>query len=144
MKEEMMEGADDFVKCIIERAKQGLGSIAQTRRQWVRVEKSGEIRDGVFSEFDCEDLSNIGKENIVVEHGNMKRRSRSHRMSSRDRLYRRSKSRIRIPIKRDVANRWLCMRKDIDSCGSKYLAYLDVEVGYQGSSGLLLQPELPE
>ncbi|GKA55189.1 reverse transcriptase domain-containing protein [Tanacetum coccineum] len=49
--------------------------------------------------------------------------------------------RIRIPIKRDVANRWLCMRKDIDSCGSKYLAYLEVEVGYQGSSGLLLQPE---
>ncbi|GJX06459.1 putative reverse transcriptase domain-containing protein [Tanacetum coccineum] len=46
--------------------------------------------------------------------------------------------RIRIPIKRDVANRWLCMRKDIDSCGSKYLAYLEVEVGYQGSSGLYL------
>ncbi|GJT09603.1 hypothetical protein Tco_0856645 [Tanacetum coccineum] len=27
--------------------------------------------------------------------------------------------------------------------GSKYLAYLEVEVEYQGSSGLLLQPELP-
>ncbi|GJW71672.1 hypothetical protein Tco_0128589 [Tanacetum coccineum] len=39
--------------------------------------------------------------------------------------------------------RW-SMKKDIASCGSKYLAYSEVEVKYQGSSGLLLQPELPE
>ncbi|GKF87513.1 hypothetical protein Tco_0258390, partial [Tanacetum coccineum] len=79
---------------------------------------------------------------------------------------------IRIPIKRDVrtlameeayttkyyihpgadtmlpgfrlTNRWLSMKKDIASCGSKYLAYSKVEVEYQGSSRLLLQPELPE
>ncbi|GJU81079.1 hypothetical protein Tco_1283444 [Tanacetum coccineum] len=44
----------------------------------------------------------------------------------------------------EVINRWLSMKKDIASCGSKYLAYLEVEVEYQGSSGLLLQPELPE
>ncbi|GJX22544.1 hypothetical protein Tco_0226989 [Tanacetum coccineum] len=43
-----------------------------------------------------------------------------------------------------LTNRWLCMKKDIASCGSKYLAYSEVEVEYQGSSGLLLQPELPE
>ncbi|GJS77465.1 hypothetical protein Tco_0727346 [Tanacetum coccineum] len=43
-----------------------------------------------------------------------------------------------------LANRWLSMKKDIASCGSKYLAYLEVEVEYQGSTGLLLQPELPE
>ncbi|GKA63944.1 hypothetical protein Tco_0763550 [Tanacetum coccineum] len=43
-----------------------------------------------------------------------------------------------------LTNRWLSMKKDIASCGSKYLAYLEVEVEYQGSSGLLLQPELPE
>ncbi|GKC54660.1 hypothetical protein Tco_1077405, partial [Tanacetum coccineum] len=43
-----------------------------------------------------------------------------------------------------LTNRWLGMKKDIASCGSKYLAYLKVKVEYQGSSGLLLQPELPE
>ncbi|GKG57715.1 hypothetical protein Tco_0587313, partial [Tanacetum coccineum] len=43
-----------------------------------------------------------------------------------------------------LTNRWLNMKKDIASCDSKYLAYLEVEVEYQGSSGLLLQPELPE
>ncbi|GKA12311.1 hypothetical protein Tco_0691857 [Tanacetum coccineum] len=43
-----------------------------------------------------------------------------------------------------LTNRWLSMKKDIASCGSKYLAYSEVEVKYQGSSGLLLQPELPE
>ncbi|GKA36337.1 hypothetical protein Tco_0722828 [Tanacetum coccineum] len=43
-----------------------------------------------------------------------------------------------------LTNRWLSMKKDIASCGSKYLAYSKVEVEYQGSSGLLLQPELPE
>ncbi|GJW38824.1 hypothetical protein Tco_0064669 [Tanacetum coccineum] len=41
---------------------------------------------------------------------------------------------------------WLVgvMKKNIASCGSKYLAYSRVEVEYQGSSGLLLQPELSE
>ncbi|GJR14278.1 hypothetical protein Tco_0796930 [Tanacetum coccineum] len=43
-----------------------------------------------------------------------------------------------------LTNRWLSMKKDIASCGSKYLAYSEVEVEYQGSLGLLLQPELPE
>ncbi|GJR62764.1 putative reverse transcriptase domain-containing protein [Tanacetum coccineum] len=43
-----------------------------------------------------------------------------------------------------LTNRWLSMKKDIASCGSKYLAYSEVKVEYQGSSGLLLQPELPE
>ncbi|GJZ36870.1 hypothetical protein Tco_0583061 [Tanacetum coccineum] len=43
-----------------------------------------------------------------------------------------------------LTNRWLSIKKDIASCGSKYLAYLEVEVEYQGSSRLLLQPELPE
>ncbi|GJZ92779.1 hypothetical protein Tco_0664844 [Tanacetum coccineum] len=43
-----------------------------------------------------------------------------------------------------LTNRWLSIKKDIASCGSKYLAYLEVEVEYQGSSGLLLQPELLE
>ncbi|GJX00300.1 hypothetical protein Tco_0184213 [Tanacetum coccineum] len=43
-----------------------------------------------------------------------------------------------------LTNRWLSMKKDIASCDSKYLAYLEVEVEYQGSSGLLLQPELPK
>ncbi|GJV90279.1 hypothetical protein Tco_1538092 [Tanacetum coccineum] len=42
-----------------------------------------------------------------------------------------------------LANRWLSMKKDIASCGSKYLAYLEVEVEYQGSSGLLPTSELP-
>ncbi|GJV02061.1 hypothetical protein Tco_1335630 [Tanacetum coccineum] len=31
-----------------------------------------------------------------------------------------------------LTNRWLSMKKDIASCGSKYLAYLEVEVEYQG------------
>ncbi|GJZ08086.1 hypothetical protein Tco_0542369 [Tanacetum coccineum] len=43
-----------------------------------------------------------------------------------------------------LTNRWLSMKKDIASCGSKCLVYLEVEVEYQGSLGLLLQPELPE
>ncbi|GKA45613.1 hypothetical protein Tco_0738409, partial [Tanacetum coccineum] len=43
-----------------------------------------------------------------------------------------------------LSNRWLSMKKDITSCGSKYLAYLEVEVEYQGSLGLSLQPVLPE
>ncbi|GJW48247.1 hypothetical protein Tco_0079893 [Tanacetum coccineum] len=34
-----------------------------------------------------------------------------------------------------LTNRWLSMEKDIASCGSKYLAYSEVEVEYQGSSG---------
>ncbi|GKC24579.1 hypothetical protein Tco_1026729, partial [Tanacetum coccineum] len=33
-----------------------------------------------------------------------------------------------------ITNRWLNMKKDIASCGSKYLAYLEVEVEYQWSS----------
>ncbi|GJY90369.1 hypothetical protein Tco_0505565, partial [Tanacetum coccineum] len=37
-----------------------------------------------------------------------------------------------------LTNRWLSMKKDIASCGSKYLAYSEVEVEYQGSSRLLL------
>ncbi|GJW42987.1 hypothetical protein Tco_0071786 [Tanacetum coccineum] len=45
---------------------------------------------------------------------------------------------------RMLTNRWLSMKKDIASCGSKYLAYSKEEVEYQGSSGLLLQPESPE
>ncbi|GJT26728.1 hypothetical protein Tco_0907003 [Tanacetum coccineum] len=43
-----------------------------------------------------------------------------------------------------LTNQWLSMKKDIASCGSKYLAYSEEEVEYQGSLGLLLQPELPE
>ncbi|GJR23602.1 hypothetical protein Tco_0972129 [Tanacetum coccineum] len=43
-----------------------------------------------------------------------------------------------------LTNRWLSMKKDIASCGSKYLAYSEVVVEYQGSSRLLLQLELPE
>ncbi|GJW44995.1 hypothetical protein Tco_0073794 [Tanacetum coccineum] len=42
------------------------------------------------------------------------------------------------------SNWWSSMNKNIASCGSKYLAYSRVEVEYQGSSGLLLQPELSE
>ncbi|GJV20781.1 hypothetical protein Tco_1369801 [Tanacetum coccineum] len=36
-----------------------------------------------------------------------------------------------------LTNQWLSMKKDIASCGSKYLAYLEVDVEYQGSLGLL-------
>ncbi|GJY18827.1 hypothetical protein Tco_0390318 [Tanacetum coccineum] len=43
-----------------------------------------------------------------------------------------------------LTNRWLSMKKDIASCGSKYLVYSKMKVEYQGPSGLLLQPELPE
>ncbi|GJS51490.1 hypothetical protein Tco_0624852 [Tanacetum coccineum] len=43
-----------------------------------------------------------------------------------------------------LTNRWMSMKKDIASCGSKLFRYSEVEVEYQGSSGLLLQPELPE
>ncbi|GJR13826.1 hypothetical protein Tco_0796478 [Tanacetum coccineum] len=46
--------------------------------------------------------------------------------------------------RRRLSNRWLSMKKDVASCGSKYLAYSRVEIEYQGSSGLLLQPELPK
>ncbi|GJU59730.1 hypothetical protein Tco_1237496 [Tanacetum coccineum] len=45
---------------------------------------------------------------------------------------------------RRLSNRWLSMKKDVASCDSKYLAYSRVEIEYQGSSGLLLQPELPK
>ncbi|GJQ98992.1 hypothetical protein Tco_0521977 [Tanacetum coccineum] len=45
---------------------------------------------------------------------------------------------------RRLSNRWLSMKKDVASCGSKYLAYSRVEIEYQGSSGLLLQHELPK
>ncbi|GJT15579.1 putative reverse transcriptase domain-containing protein [Tanacetum coccineum] len=43
-----------------------------------------------------------------------------------------------------LTNRWMSMKKDIASCDSKYLAYSEEEVEYQGSLGLLLQPELPK
>ncbi|GKC72253.1 hypothetical protein Tco_1118136, partial [Tanacetum coccineum] len=43
-----------------------------------------------------------------------------------------------------LTNRWLSMKKDIASCGSKYLACAKIEVEYKGSSGLLLRPEIPE
>ncbi|GJW03871.1 hypothetical protein Tco_1562727 [Tanacetum coccineum] len=39
--------------------------------------------------------------------------------------------------RRRLTNRWLSMKKDIASCGSKYLAYSEVEVEYQGSSAML-------
>ncbi|GKF94811.1 hypothetical protein Tco_0284511, partial [Tanacetum coccineum] len=39
-----------------------------------------------------------------------------------------------------LTNRWLSMKKDIASYGSKYLVYSEVEVEYQGSSGLKKQP----
>ncbi|GJT37372.1 zf-CCHC domain-containing protein [Tanacetum coccineum] len=42
-----------------------------------------------------------------------------------------------------LTNRWLSHVTAI-VFGSKYLAYSEVEVEYQGSLGLLLQPELPE
>ncbi|GJW42268.1 hypothetical protein Tco_0071067 [Tanacetum coccineum] len=41
-----------------------------------------------------------------------------------------------------LSNQWLSMKKDVASCCSKYLAYSRVEIEYQVSSGLLLQPEL--
>ncbi|GJR73720.1 hypothetical protein Tco_0086085 [Tanacetum coccineum] len=41
-----------------------------------------------------------------------------------------------------LTNQWLSMKKDIASCGSKYLAYSEEEVEYQGSLGLLLQPDV--
>ncbi|GJV58193.1 hypothetical protein Tco_1459198 [Tanacetum coccineum] len=43
-----------------------------------------------------------------------------------------------------LTNRWLSMKKDIASCGSKYLACVEMEVEYKGSSGLLLRSEIPE
>ncbi|GJY28531.1 hypothetical protein Tco_0404298 [Tanacetum coccineum] len=46
--------------------------------------------------------------------------------------------------RRRLSNGWLSMKKDVASCGSKYLAYSRMEIEYQGSSGLLLQPELPK
>ncbi|GJU21567.1 hypothetical protein Tco_1154909, partial [Tanacetum coccineum] len=36
-----------------------------------------------------------------------------------------------------LTNRWLSMKMDIASCGSKYLACAEMEVEYKGSSGLL-------
>ncbi|GJR81711.1 hypothetical protein Tco_0152496 [Tanacetum coccineum] len=56
-----------------------------------------------------------------------------------------AKARILKPAwkKRRLTNRWLSMKKDIASCGSKNLAYSEVEVEYQGSSEFMLQPELP-
>ncbi|GJS49332.1 hypothetical protein Tco_0599453 [Tanacetum coccineum] len=41
-----------------------------------------------------------------------------------------------------LTNRWLSMKKDKLSAVRKYLAYSRVEIEYQGSSGLLLQPKL--
>ncbi|GJV31765.1 putative reverse transcriptase domain-containing protein [Tanacetum coccineum] len=52
------------------------------------------------------------------------------------------KTRCRPHWEEMLSNRWLSMKKDIASCGSKYLAYSEEEVEYQGSPGLLLQPEL--
>ncbi|GJV05876.1 hypothetical protein Tco_1343532 [Tanacetum coccineum] len=52
-----------------------------------------------------------------------------------------------VPRNREEGVKQTEFRDDVrcrSSCGSKYLAYSEVEVEYQGSSGLLLQPELPE
>ncbi|GKA26866.1 hypothetical protein Tco_0712975 [Tanacetum coccineum] len=46
--------------------------------------------------------------------------------------------------RRRLTNRWLSMKNDIASCGSKYLACAKMEVEYKGSSGFMLRPEIPE
>ncbi|GJR14324.1 hypothetical protein Tco_0796976 [Tanacetum coccineum] len=81
----------------------------------------------LFSECGFEVKYHLGKANVVVESWSRKKKVKP-RMSSGLTL----------------TNRWLSMKKDIASCGSKYLAYSEVEVEYQGSSGFLLQPKLPE
>ncbi|GJW75201.1 hypothetical protein Tco_0134571 [Tanacetum coccineum] len=54
------------------------------------------------------------------------------------------RTRFDLHLEEMISNRWLSMKKDVASCDSKYLPYSRVEVEYQGSSRLLLQPELPE
>ncbi|GJX78956.1 hypothetical protein Tco_0327105 [Tanacetum coccineum] len=81
------------------------------------------------SEFDFEAKCYMGKANVDVA------------------PWSEAKNEFEVDVRRsDLGrlNQWLSMKKDIASCGSKYLAYSEVEVKYQGSSGLLLQPELPE
>ncbi|GJW74230.1 hypothetical protein Tco_0133600 [Tanacetum coccineum] len=116
----------------------------------------------LFNEYGFEAKYHLGKANVVVESWSRKKSEAKNKFWID----------VRISIWRDVrtlaieeayttkysihpgadtmlcgfrlTNRWLSMKKDIASCGSKYLAYSEVEVEYQGSSGLLLQPELPE
>ncbi|GJS48550.1 hypothetical protein Tco_0598671 [Tanacetum coccineum] len=84
----------------------------------------------LFSEYGFEAKYHLGKANVVVE-------SWSRRKSE-------AKNKFWIDCGLRFSNWWSSMKKDIASCGSKYLAYSEVEVEYQGSSRLLLQPELPE
>ncbi|GJZ48032.1 hypothetical protein Tco_0601864 [Tanacetum coccineum] len=89
----------------------------------------------------------------TVEVGSLAVRKRSctiwkHAWKKEEKVIAGTSRQLKVLMKDCMTNvvnyRWLSMKKVIASCGSKYLAYLEVEVEYQGSSGLLLQPELPE
>ncbi|GJW95031.1 hypothetical protein Tco_0174703 [Tanacetum coccineum] len=84
----------------------------------------------LFSEYGFKAKYHLGKENVVVESWSRKKSE--------------AKNEFWIDCGLRFSNWWSSMKKNIASCGSKYLAYSRVEVEYQGSSGLLLQPELSE
>ncbi|GJV83182.1 hypothetical protein Tco_1523080 [Tanacetum coccineum] len=84
----------------------------------------------LFSEYGFKAKYHLGKENVVVESWSRKKSE--------------AKNEFWIDCGLTFSNWWSSMTKNIASCGSKYLAYSRVEVEYQGSSGLLLQPELSE
>ncbi|GJX85992.1 hypothetical protein Tco_0336766 [Tanacetum coccineum] len=125
------EGADDFVVYYDARSKDLEACLEKGR-----------------SEFDFEAKCHLGKANVdVVPWSEAKNEFEIDVRRSDLGVY----DKVFYPSGADtmlcgfrLTNRWLSMKKVIASCGSKYLAYLEVEVEYQGSSGLLLQPELPE
>ncbi|GJU06878.1 hypothetical protein Tco_1123308 [Tanacetum coccineum] len=124
----------------------------------------------LFSEYGFKAKYHLGKENVVVESWSRKKSEAKNEFWIDSGSYWIDK--VRTSIRRDVRtlaieeaytkkysihpgadtmfygfrlrNRWLSMKKNIASCGSKYLACSRVEIEYQGSSRLLLQPELPE
>ncbi|GJX32562.1 hypothetical protein Tco_0242417 [Tanacetum coccineum] len=126
----------------------------------------------LFSEYGFKAKYHLGKENVVVESWSRKKSEAKNEFWIDVESGSYWLDKVRTSIWRDVrtlameeayttkysihpgadtmlcgfrlTNRWLSMKKDIASCDSKYLAYSKVEVEYQGSSGLLLQPELSE
>ncbi|GJV82589.1 hypothetical protein Tco_1522487 [Tanacetum coccineum] len=120
------EGADDFVVYYDARSKD-LEACLEKRR----------------SEFDFEAKCHLGKANVDVVPWSEAKNEFEIDVRRSDLGLRKGCwwHKIRYPKQRTrqhkLTNRWLSMKKDIASYGSKYLAYSEEEVEYQGTSGLL-------
>ncbi|GKB50027.1 hypothetical protein Tco_0900780, partial [Tanacetum coccineum] len=114
----------------------------------------------LFSEYGFEAKYHLGKANVVVESWIRKKSEAKNKFwidvawlgptsVKRDREWFklvRQGSDLQLERCKDLGygRGRSSMKKNMASCGSKYLACAEMEVEYKGSSRLLLRPEIPE